>query len=749
MQNSVAERSDVLAEMSENDTDEERNPEFSSDEETEEKLYKGASITTQETVIEVFEMFVKHKKTKKLLQDDLRFYQKILPENNNLPNTLSKMYSFIENHSALIDQVDFILCKICNTRKVKSDDKCSNCKAVTESETFYGFILEDFIKYLFEHRDLANVIDLNESKEKSSTDITDLQDGVEYIQIRNSLTGKYDLILMFSTDGVARCKSTNSGFWPLIVTIGNVPPESRKIFTFVIAMWCNTHKPKMNIFLKPFVESLKNINSQNGIQWTHPITKEKISSNVVSPLAIVDAPVRADLQGLVNHNGLFGCNICEQKREKNPNENEEKKCKSYFLYNANPSDLRTKESMSCHVAKVEQLKQAQKNKNKQIDVCGVKYRSVLEEVPFLDMSKFVCPEYMHSVLLGVVLHLTTLWFFIKGPWYIGDKVDQVDNFLMQIKPPDFLQRLPRSLKYLSKWKASELRSWLLFYSPLVLQKFGGTQYYQHWLLLVASIQILLSENISATNLDDAESMLNSFLKDISILYRFKDYRYNIHSLLHLPLTVLRWGPLWAISAFPYENINGFLSKMMHGTKDVGKEIMNTLQLYNSFRSLQLSQKHSLSVDNNKLLNRFKDELPLLYSEKLTQKGFVSVDIFGRAKLNNMVLTSQIYDDKLKRKNSFVKFKKSDTNFSLGEIMCFFYNKDSALEATPMQCLIREFSVVQYRYLFNVQHKVKINHIIPVAYTMNFTVVDVKNIVMKLIKVENYLCETPNKYENAL
>ena len=41
---------------------------------------------------------------------------------------------------------------------------------------------------------------------------------------------------------------------------------------------------------------------------------------------------------------------------------------------------------------------------------------------------------------------------------------------------------------------------------------------------------------------------------------------KIHQLLHLVECVRHLGPLWAHSCFPFEDLNGRLKKMFHGTR---------------------------------------------------------------------------------------------------------------------------------------------------------------------------------------
>ena len=47
---------------------------------------------------------------------------------------------------------------------------------------------------------------------------------------------------------------------------------------------------------------------------------------------------------------------------------------------------------------------------------------------------------------------------------------------------------------------------------------------------------------------------------------------NTHDSLHLPDTVKQLEPLWAHSCFPFENANGELLKLFHGSQAVEKQV---------------------------------------------------------------------------------------------------------------------------------------------------------------------------------
>lgn len=47
---------------------------------------------------------------------------------------------------------------------------------------------------------------------------------------------------------------------------------------------------------------------------------------------------------------------------------------------------------------------------------------------------------------------------------------------------------------------------------------------------------------------------------------------------YISACVRRWGPLWATSVFPFESFNGFLANSVHGTKNMGQEVINNLMI---------------------------------------------------------------------------------------------------------------------------------------------------------------------------
>ena len=174
-------------------------------------------------------------------------------------------------------------------------------------------------------------------------------------------------------------------------------------------------------------------------------------------------------------------------------------------------------------------------------------------------------------------------------YYLGKKAQHLDKMILNVKLPSEIKRLPRSVTTRKFWKASEWRSFLLFYSPVFLKDLLPAVYYNHWLLLSFAVYTLLQDNITRDDILLAECALHKFFVLVSDLYGIEHVSYNVHLLTHLAASVKSRGPLWANSAFLFENANGKLLHSFHVTKGVSKQIFKLL-LSSRFLG-QLTEKH--------------------------------------------------------------------------------------------------------------------------------------------------------------
>ncbi|KAJ1520417.1 hypothetical protein ONE63_003549 [Megalurothrips usitatus] len=266
------------------------------------------------------------------------------------------------------------------------------------------------------------------------------------------------------------------------------------------------------------------------------------------------------------------------------------------------------------------------------------------------------------------------------------------------------------------------------------------------MLLVISMHILLSEKITKEDLKAAEIMLRCFVRDFANLYGEKYCTYNIHNLLHYSLLVERWGPLWATSAFIFEDYNGFLKNHIFGSKHYARELLNNLQIIQSVTILEnIVEGRQFSFVSNDLKKTSVNFSSRLKYESLSdnEKKAISavskeVSLYKRAEISCQVYTSIYYDCNKKRSNSIVKYSQNN-NIKYGQILFF-------VETDPVMVVIREFNIDNLHIFFHEESRFRVKNIVPVVATDLIDTCPIANLIQKLLQVGRYVCMIPNYFE---
>ena len=164
---------------------------------------------------------------------------------------------------------------------------------------------------------------------------------------------------------------------------------------------------------------------------------------------------------------------------------------------------------------------------------GVLGPSWMGSLKFFDVAKGTTVDYMHCCLLGVTRKLLSLMLDSKNhgkPFYIGKSIRLLDSRIIAIIPVDEISRTPRPLSDRKHWKASEFRSFLLYYLLPVLHGTLEHEYFLHLSLFVVAMRKLLSTSISPTDLNLAEKFLFLFCKNYQTLYGKREISVCIPSL---------------------------------------------------------------------------------------------------------------------------------------------------------------------------------------------------------------------------
>ena len=409
--------------------------------------------------------------------------------------------------------------------------------------------------------------------------IRDIYDGKGYRDFVTSLSEsdrhRY-VTTIFNTDGKPLFKSSAYSIWPIFLMVNELPFNVRSEELILVGLWFGKDKPNMNVFLKPFVESMNELSCQ-GVQCI--INGSEICIKVFPLVCSVNSVARAPVQGFVQFNGSFGCGHClhpgqwVQNKANNPRSGNIK----YPILDKVSKQRNIQDT-------IKHMKEAVNSKK---PIFGVKNPSQLINLLKFDIINGCDPDYRHCCS-GIAKQVATQCFGNKqkAGLFPKSKIDEVDKLMSKIKAPNQLVRLPRLLSEKEFWKAREWENWTLFYSLPIFEIVLPKKYTLHWAFFVEAPYLLMKEDIQIYELDWADELLHKFVAHSEKLYSKVSMTFNMHLLLHLAKSVYYWGPLWAHSAFAFESGNGHLLNVIHAAKGVHHQICRRISLQYSYLILK-------------------------------------------------------------------------------------------------------------------------------------------------------------------
>lgn len=207
-----------------------------------------------------------------------------------------------------------------------------------------------------------------------------------------------------------------------------------------------------DLYFSKFIEQIYILYNE-GIAVTN-LRNEKVNLKFCPLVCCVDSKCRPILQNRLQFNAYYGCSWCYHKG---------KYCKNVsgirYPIQQNDSSLRSHESHLKDLAIVTSVDKC--------DERGIKGDISLSKIPNIDMVWSFPYDYMHGTLLGVDQQIYKQWTStkLKSVFKLSNNnIKMIDNRLKCIKPTQNIHRRPRSLKDREKWKASEIKFWILCYS---------------------------------------------------------------------------------------------------------------------------------------------------------------------------------------------------------------------------------------------------------------------------------------------
>ncbi|XP_064479165.1 uncharacterized protein LOC135392379 [Ornithodoros turicata] len=470
------------------------------------------------------------------------------------------------------------------------------------------FSMQKQLRYVVEKNkdELHTNITRNMTSGSNPAIISDMTSSAGYLALKDSVGLCHgDLTLTINTDGSPLFESSNTSVWPIQFVLNELPPRTRFKNCTLAGLWIAKTHPDMSVFLAKFVEE---VNQMGPLLWEQD--GHHYTSRMVVVCCAVDAPARAAVLNMKQHNGYSSCTWCLITY-----------CVRYI--SSHPVEDRT----SALVVRDSQLAL-----ELDTDINGVKGPTPLMNLQGFDLVRGCSVEYMHSVLLGVTRQLNDYYFGSSHSsecYYIGSRthLTKVNRLLLSIKPPHCITRLPRSVTDRAHWKASESRNWLLFYSIPCTADVLPREHWRHLAKLSEAVHILLGEKISERDLARAgkkevytenlelmwsyfigtkkkkyqtkilqifdscvasadqglyfcqNELLKDFVGRCIALYGEAFMTFNVHALLHLAASAKFLGPLWAHSAFVFEGGNGTLVNLVSAAKGAPQQIVERVVMH--------------------------------------------------------------------------------------------------------------------------------------------------------------------------
>lgn len=343
----------------------------------------------------------------------------------------------------------------------------------------------------------------------------------------HTLADSFTLKLQINIDGLPLFKSSSLQLWPILGRLRSVPMKE----PVVIGLFSGPKKPSSaKEFLADFVTELKQL--EKGFELEGKKLRLELDT------VICDTPARSFVKNTKNHNAYHGCDKCEQPG---------KYINRRMTYPITDYALRTDASFESMVDEGHHHEGPHPFHGSHVGM----------------VSQFPL-DYMHLVCLGVVRRLLNIW--LRGPLNVRVPANIVERMSaklvgMRSHVPVEFARKPRSLRELDRWKATELRQFLLYTGPVMLGGFLDCSMYSNFMLLFSGIALLVSPRLSC-NTQYAQTLLRTFVSHFGEIYGQYQIVYNVHALVHLPEEVQRHGCLDSFSAFPYENYLHKLKKLV-------------------------------------------------------------------------------------------------------------------------------------------------------------------------------------------
>lgn len=226
-------------------------------------LYKDSDTSLKELGITLLSLKFKHKMSEAALDDVLKIFNFVLPEENICPKSTKTLSQQIQCDKNI---TFYKICVQDECQKIQSEsNKTNNCEVCNNKELieFATYGIEDQLKSILSNPSYIAQLKKsnNHRKFKRNTDqfpINSALDGLIHLNLPNDDENEITISLNINTDGAPLIKSRNYSMWPVLASIVELNQSSRESFKNIIllGLWLHKKKPKLNGFFSKCYEEL-------------------------------------------------------------------------------------------------------------------------------------------------------------------------------------------------------------------------------------------------------------------------------------------------------------------------------------------------------------------------------------------------------------------------------------------------------------------------------------------------------------
>lgn len=372
------------------------------------KIHDSLECTVIDAYTMIYAYSVRHSLNWTQTEDLVRLINSVVGEESLNPSKY--MFKKVLKPKKQKEPRVHLFCHVCEkylgTKENLTDSVCPSCGNKICSDTkykknhFVAIPTVDHIRNVLEQNSAHLTFNVASSDRASDGNICDVHDSENFRHLKRKMGDKPYITFTLYTDGAPVFKSAkHKSVWPICLYINEIDLTNRfKRQNIICAAVSFGAEPNMQIFFKPLIKEINEINANGGITFRDECGELKTVS-VIPMIFTADALAKASVLNQKQHNGYFGCPLCLHPGEKVAGTKQIRYC------NNNRAPIRTNREARANMIEAHET-----------DTIVNGYKGLSPLMAFsshFDVIWQVVIDRMHCVDMGVLKRLFYLFLSIK------------------------------------------------------------------------------------------------------------------------------------------------------------------------------------------------------------------------------------------------------------------------------------------------------------------------------------------------